>query len=209
MSKFPDLTWAALLGLLLMVLPVTAGEFGLGRPASEDEIVAWNRDVMPDGRGLPEGAGSVLEGDELFAESCAACHGDFAEGVGNWPKLAGGIGTLDQDRPLKTVGSFWPYLTTAWDYINRTMPYGDAQTLTPDEVYAVLAYILYSNDLVDEDFILNRENLAEFEMPNRNGFIVDDRSEVEIPDFSQAPCMIDCKGAVTITKNVAVPEVNP
>ena len=209
MSKFPEFVWAALLGILLMAVPVGAGELGLGRAASKDEIAAWNRDVMPDGRGLPAGAGSVLEGDEIFAESCAACHGDFAEGVDNWPKLAGGIGSLDQDRPLKTVGSFWPYLTTAWDYINRTMPYGDAQTLTPDEVYAVLAYILYSNDLVDEDFILNRENLAEFEMPNRNGFFVDDRQQAEIPEFSQPPCMINCKGPVSITRNVAVPEVNP
>lgn len=209
MSKFPELAWAVLLSVLLMGLPVGAGELGLGRAASEDEIAAWDRDVMPDGRGLPAGAGSVLEGDEIFADSCAACHGDFAEGVDNWPKLAGGIGSLAQDRPLKTVGSFWPYLTTAWDYINRTMPYGDAQTLTPDEVYAVVAYILYSNDLVDEDFILTRENLPGFEMPNRNGFIIDDRPKAELPGFSQPPCMKECKGPVSITKNVAVPEVNP
>jgi S-disulfanyl-L-cysteine oxidoreductase SoxD len=209
MLKFPNLAQAALLTALIAAAPVTAGEFGLGRAATTDEIAAWDRDVLPDGRGLPEGAGSVLEGEKLFAESCAACHGDFAEGVGNWPKLAGGLGTLDQDRPQKTVGSYWPFLSTAWDYINRSMPYGDAQTLTSDEVYAIVAYILYSNDLVDEDFTLTRANLAEVEMPNRDGFIVDNRAEVEYPGFSRARCMTGCKDEVAITKRVVVRDVNP
>ncbi|PCH67275.1 MAG: cytochrome C [Rhodobacteraceae bacterium] len=209
MSKFPDLARAALLGVMIAATPVDAGEFGLGRAATSDEIAAWNLDVSPDGRGLPAGAGSVLDGEELFADACAACHGDFAEGVGNWPKLAGGQGTLDQERPQKTVGSYWPYLSTVWDYINRSMPYGDAQTLTPDEVYALVAYILYSNDLVDEEFVLTRENLPGVEMPNRDGFIVDDRAQVEYPGLSQAPCMDDCKEPVAITKHVVVRALNP
>lgn len=197
------------MGAMIAATPVHAGEFGLGRSATSAEIAAWDLDVSPDGRGLPAGSGSVLDGEELFAESCAACHGDFAEGVGNWPKLAGGEGTLNQERPQKTVGSYWPYLSTVWDYINRSMPYGDAQTLAPDEVYALVAYILYSNDLVDEAFVLTRENLPGIEMPNRNGFIVDDRARVEYPGFSQAPCMKECKGPVTITRRVVVPDLNP
>ena len=91
---------------------------------------------------------------QIFAEKCAACHGDFAEGVDNWPKLAGGADTLDHEDPLKTVGSYWPHLTTAYDYIKRSMPYGNAGTLSDDEVYAIVAYILYSNDLIEEDFVL-------------------------------------------------------
>ena len=209
MWKFPDLTRVALLGAVIVATPVDAGEFGLGRAATSDEITAWDLDVSPDGRGLPEGTGSVLDGEELFAEACAACHGDFAEGVGNWPKLAGGEGTLDQPRPQKTVGSYWPYLSTVWDYINRSMPYGDAQTLSPDEVYALVAYILYSNDLVDEEFVLTRKNLPAVEMPNRDGFIVDDRALVEYPGFSQVPCMKGCKDPVAITKRVVVPDLNP
>ncbi len=199
------------LALLLagVAFPAAAGPFGLGRPALPDEIAAWNREVMPDGRGLPEGSGSAATGEELFAERCAACHGDFAEGLGGMPALAGGMGTLDKDRPKKTVGSYWPYLTTAWDYIDRSMPYGDARTLTPDQVYAVLAYILYSNDLVADDFVLSRENLLEVEMPNRDGFLPDDRPETEYPEFSEEPCMAGCKKRVEITKRVAVRDVIP
>jgi S-disulfanyl-L-cysteine oxidoreductase SoxD len=207
MLRFPRLALPVMLAALAAA--AAAAPLGLGRPATPDEITAWDRDVLPDGRGLPAGAGSVLDGDELFARVCAACHGDFAEGLGNWPKLAGGQGTLDQDRPVKTVGSYWPYLTTAWDYINRSMPYGNAQTLTPDEVYAVLAYILYSNDMVDEDFVLNRQNLLQVEMPNADGFIVDDRPETEYGVFSRPPCMTACKARVGITSRAGDLDLTP
>jgi len=205
MSKRLDLV----LLLACVAMPVAAGPFGLGRPARPDEIAAWDRDVMPDGRGLPAGAGSVERGDELFAEACAACHGDFAEGLGGMPALAGGQGTLAGARPKKTVGSYWPYLTTAWDYINRSMPYGNAQTLRPDEVYAVLAYILYSNDMVGDDFVLSRDNLPDVKMPNRDGFVEDDRATRELPGFSAPPCMNACKDRVEITGRVAIREVVP
>ncbi|MEH6832940.1 MAG: c-type cytochrome, partial [Sulfitobacter sp.] len=99
-----------------------ADKFGLGRTALPEEIAAWDGDVRPDGTGLPEGSGDAIVGEEVFADQCAACHGDFAEGIGNWPKLAGGADTLDHDDPLKTVGSYWPYLSTSFDYIKRSMP---------------------------------------------------------------------------------------
>lgn len=205
MSKFLN-TCAA---LCMFGTPMLAEGYGLGRVALPEEIAAWNLDVRPDGTGLPAGSGDVLSGEEIFAVQCAACHGDFAEGVDNWPKLAGGWDTLADEDPTKTVGSYWPYLSTTWDYINRSMPYGAAQTLAPDEVYAIVAYILYSNDLVDDDFVLSNENFASFEMPNAAGFIVDDRLESEFPLWVGQPCMTDCKDSVEVTMRAMVLDVTP
>jgi len=185
------------------------GTFGLGRPALPEEIAAWDVDVSPDGTGLPVGSGSVEDGEMVFSENCAVCHGEFAEGVGNWPELAGGDGTLANDDPVKTVGSYWPYLSTAWDYIHRSMPYGSAQTLSDDDVYAIVAYILYSNFLVEDDFVLSNENFLEVEMPNANGFIVDDRAESEYPMWRTEPCMENCKDSVEITMRASVLNVTP
>ncbi|MCV2893912.1 c-type cytochrome [Lentibacter sp. XHP0401] len=199
MSKYLKLTVAAL--ALVAASPAAAEKFGLGRVATDAEVAAWDLDVHPDGSGLPEGSGDVWTGETVFADNCAVCHGDFAEGVGNWPKLAGGMGTLDRKDPLKTVGSYWPYLSTTWDYVNRSMPFGNAQTLTPDEVYAITAYILFSNDLVDDDFVLSKETFLDVEMPNADGFILDDRLTSEA-HFVREPCMENCKGEVKITKNV-------
>ncbi|MBL3569722.1 cytochrome c [Rhodovulum sp. BSW8] len=207
MSKSRNLSAVAL--LLALTGPAQADRFGLGRPALPEEVAAWNVDVAPDGVGLPEGSGSVEDGEEIFSANCAICHGEFAEGVGNYPKLAGGDGTLDRDDPLKTVGSYWPYLSTVWDYVHRSMPFGAAQVLTVDEVYAITAYILYSNDLVDDDFVLSNENFLEVAMPNADGFIVDDRETTELPRFSQPPCMTDCKPEVKITMRAAVLDVTP
>ena len=183
--------------------------FGLGREALPEEIAAWDLDVSPDGTGLPEGSGDVFTGEEIFVEKCAVCHGDFAEGLGNWPKLAGGEDTLDRDDPVKTVGSYWPYLSTTWDYVNRSMPYGNAQTLEPDEVYAIVAYILYSNYLVDDDFELSNETFADVEMPNADGFFVDDRAETEYAHWSGEPCMENCKDSVEVTMRAMVLDVTP
>ena len=185
------------------------GKFGLGRPALPEEVAAWDLDVAPDGTGLPEGSGDVLTGEEVFVEKCAACHGDFAEGVGNWPKLAGGDGSLADKDPVKTVGSYWPYLSTVWDYVHRSMPFGQAQTLTNDEVYAITAYILYSNYLVEDDFVLSNENFLEVEMPNADGFIVDNREEAEKHFWTSEPCMENCKDSVEITMRAAVLDVTP
>jgi cytochrome c2 len=208
MSKFPNVIAAAAVSFAL-TLPAYAGTYGLGRPALPEEIAAWNIDVSPDGTGLPVGAGDALTGEEVFAEKCAVCHGDFAEGVDNWPKLAGGQGTLDREDPLKTVGSYWPYLSTTWDYVNRSMPFGAAQTLEPDEVYAIVAYILYSNDLVDEDFVLSNETFADVTLPNAEGFFVDDRLQSEAHFWKPEPCMADCKDSVEITMRARVLDVTP
>lgn len=185
------------------------GKYGLGRPALPEEIAAWDVDITPDGTGLPEGSGDVWDGEALFEENCAVCHGSFAEGVDNWPALAGGMGSLDHEDPVKTVGSYWPYLSTAWDYIHRSMPYGNAQSLEADDVYAITAYILFSNNLVDDDFVLSKDNFLSVEMPNADGFFVDDREEVEAHFWDREPCMENCKDSVEITMRAAVLDVTP
>lgn len=168
--------------------PGRAGYYGFGTTATPEMIAGWDIDVRPDGTGLPEGSGSVEEGEPLYEEQCAACHGFFGEGEGRWPKLAGGYGTLTEARPEKTIGSYWPYASTVWDYVHRAMPFFEPQSLTDDEVYAIVAYLLYLNDIVGDDFVLTRDNLAGIEMPHRDGFFVDPR-----PDVQNVACMKDCK----------------
>lgn len=189
--------------------PDSGDKFGLGRTAKPEEVAAWDVDVLPDGRGLPEGKGDAYWGEEVFAEKCASCHGDFAEGVDNWPVLAGGFDTLGDKDPVKTVGSYWPYLSTVFDYVHRSMPFGEAQTLTADETYAIVAYILYSNDLVDDDFELSHENFAAFEMYNRDGFVIDDRPALEYAKWRAEPCMENCKPSVEITMRATFLDVTP
>ena len=207
MLKFPKTI--ALVALSLTATPALAEVYGLGRAALPEEISAWDLDVSPDGTGLPVGSGDALVGEEVFAEKCAICHGDFAEGVDNWPKLAGGMDTLDHEDPLKTVGSFWPYLSTTWDYVNRSMPFGEAQSLSNDEVYAIVAYILYSNDLVEDDFVLSNETFLDVEMPNQDGFIIDDRASTEYALWTGEPCMKNCKDDVKVTMRARVLDVTP
>jgi cytochrome c len=183
--------------------------YALGREALPEEVAAWDIDIRPDGQGLPVGSGDVWTGEEIWIEKCAACHGDFGEAVGRWPVIAGGEGSLQSDDPVKTVGSYWPYLSTVWDYVHRAMPFGEAQSLTDDEVYALVAYILYSNYVVDDDFTLSNENFTEVVMPNEGGFFMDDRAEVEYPLFSQEPCMENCKESVEISARAVVIDVTP
>ncbi|MFZ2101132.1 MAG: c-type cytochrome [Oricola sp.] len=190
--------------------PDHEGAFGLGRVATEDEVVAWDVDVRPDGVGLPVGKGTVADGEVLFSENCAMCHGDFGEAVGRWPVLAGGQDTLTDERPEKTIGSYWPYLSTVYDYIRRAMPFGDARSLSDDDVYAITAYLLYLNDVVtDEDFELSNENFTDVHLPNEVNFIEDDRFQ-EAHYAIKDPCMTDCKpGPVEITKRAQVLNVTP
>ena len=209
-SELEELAMTAATGASLTEpAPVIDGTYGVGRPALPEEVAAWNVDVLPDGRGLPEGRGDVFTGEEVFVEKCASCHGDFAEGVGNWPVLAGGFDTLADKDPVKTVGSYWPHLSTAWDYINRSMPFGEAGTLTADETYAIVAYIMYSNDMVDDDFELSHENFTEVEMYNSDGFVVDDRPELEYAQWRTEPCMENCKPTVEITMRATFLDVTP
>ena len=159
----------------------TSGSFHLGRVATPEEIQAWDIDVAPDGEGLPAGRGTVKEGAAVYARHCAGCHG--ATGVeGPGPKLVGGQGTLASARPLKTVGSYWPYATTLFDYIYRAMPFVAPQSLTPDQVYAVTAWILFQNGLLDKDAVLDRETLPGVRMLHRNGFVPDPRPDVSRSD---------------------------
>ncbi|MGO1117088.1 c-type cytochrome [Rhodovibrionaceae bacterium A322] len=201
------------LGGSLLALDITAaqagGKFGLGREATQEEVAAWDIDVRPDGLGLPEGAGSIADGEELFLDRCASCHGDFAEGLDRWPVLAGGQGTLTSERPVKTIGSYWPYLSTVYDYVYRAMPFGDAQSLTSDETYAIVAYLLYMNDVVDdEEFVLSKDNFTSVRLPNEAGFF-----EVDGPDMpgldKREVCVSACKTDVVITKRAAVIDVTP
>ncbi len=209
MSKSLKLAFFAIgAACLIAIGPAVAGKLGVGREAKPNEVKAWDIDVRPDGQGLPEGKGSVSTGEELFQEKCAACHGEFAEGTGRWPVLAGGRDSLKSERPEKTIGSYWPYLSTVYDYIFRAMPFGDAQSLTPDETYALVAYLLYMNDLVEEDFELSKSNFLDVRLPNEANFIDDPRPDT--PTLAQKqPCMKNCKASVEITGRARIIDVTP
>jgi len=187
-----------------------SSKLGLGRPALPEEIKAWDTDVRPDGKGLPPGKGTVKQGDVIFQAQCASCHGEFGEGAGRWPVLAGGAGTLKADRPDKTIGSFWPDLSTAFDYIKRAMPYGNARSLSDDEVYAVVAYLLSMNDIVkDENFELSDKNFTSIKMPNATAFFDDDRETSEKQFWKKDPCMKDCRTAPKVTGRAISVDVTP
>ncbi|MEW6543093.1 MAG: cytochrome c [Nitrospirota bacterium] len=157
--------------------PRPAPEYGFGRPATEAEIKAWNVEVAPNGEGLPPGRGTVKAGATVFAKKCASCHGATGK-EGPMPQLVGGQGTLATDRPVRTVGSYWPYATTLYDYVARAMPYQAPGSLQPDEVYALVAWILFQNGIVTEDTVMDARTLPTVRMPNRHGFVSDPRPDV-------------------------------
>ena len=148
--------------------------FNLGSIATSQQVKGWDIDVRPDGVGAPIGSGTAFDGEEVFAEQCASCHGDFGEGVDRWPELVGGDGTLNTHDPLKTTGSYWPYASTIFDYIYRAMPFGASQSLSYDETYQIVAYLLYMNDVIDDDFVLSDQNIGLIKMPNQDGFLLPD-----------------------------------
>ena len=163
-----------------------------GRVPTANEIAAWDVDALPDGTGLPDGEGSVEEGDELFEEQCASCHGDFGSGGNGYPQLTGGNQSKDEngivitlknqreygktDAPKRTVGTYWPVATTLFTYIRDAMPYATPKSLTDNEVYAITAYILAQNGIkidgqeMGDEYVLNREKLKKVVLPNRHGF---------------------------------------
>lgn len=157
-------------GAGLLVSAVESQE--LGRIPTAAEVRLWDIDVRPDGTGLPDGSGTVAHGKEVFGQYCAACHGPNGEGA-LFDRLVGGPGTLTSDKPIKTVGSFWPYATTLFDYIHRAMPYNAPGTLSVDDTYAVSAFILNLNGILPANGKLDRQSLPKAKMPNRNGFIPD------------------------------------
>src|SRR5512143_3657203 len=171
MSRCSDLARGALLALACALAGAAVGApatYGFGKPASAAEIAGWDIDVRPDGTGLPKGRGSVEQGQAIYDEKCASCHGTFGES-NSYLQLAGGVGSLGSDQPVRTTGSKLNYATTLWDYINRAMPFEAPKTLTPDEVYALTAYVLNLNDILPADAVLDRESLPRVKMPNRDG----------------------------------------
>ena len=155
--------------------------YGIGRVATPAEIAGWNVDVGGDGSNLPPGSGSVSHGREAFDQQCAACHGARGEG-GVGDQLVGGQGTLATPKPVRTVGSYWPYAPTLFDYIRRAMPQNAPGSLSNDDVYAVSAYILSLNGLLPADAMLDAKTLAAIKMPNRNMFVGDPRPDVKNPE---------------------------
>ena len=183
--------------------------YGIGTLASPEQIAGWDIDVRPDGTGAPPGRGSVKQGEKVYMDRCAACHGEFGESAGRWPQLAQGKGTLASNDPVKTVGSYFPYLSTVFDYVRRAMPFGDSQGLNNDELYAVVAYLLNLNDIVDDKFVLSKETWSQVKMPNAGGFYDDDRPTTEKAFWNPHPCMTNCRGPVTITKRAQAIDVTP
>jgi mono/diheme cytochrome c family protein len=160
--------------------------YGIGRAATPAEIAGWNIDIDRYGNNLPPGSGSVGRGREVFDQQCAACHGAKGEG-GVGDRLVGGQGTLATPDPVKTVGSYWPYAPTLFDYIRRAMPQNAPQSLSNDDVYAVSAYILNLNGLLPAEAALDARTLSAIKMPNRNMFVGDSRPDVKNPE-----CMTGC-----------------
>jgi cytochrome c len=184
-------------------------KLNIGRAATSQEIAGWDIDVRPDGQGLPPGSGSVKAGEEIYMGKCAACHGEFGESAGRWPMVAGGNGSLKSDDPVKTVGSYFAHLSTVFDYVRHAMPFGDAQSLTNDELYAVVAYMLNLNDIVDDKFVLSRETFGKVKMPNAGGFYDDDRETSEKAFWNPKLCMENCKAEAKITGRARVIDVTP
>lgn len=151
-------------------MPGVSGTFDFGQAASDEQIAGWNIDILPDGTGLPVGSATVADGQALFAKLGAPFHGANGEGTDAAPKLVGGIGSLTSDDPVQTVGSYWPYATTIFDYIWRAMPASAPQTLTPNECYALTAWVLWANGIIEEDFVVDQDSLPGIAMPNAGGF---------------------------------------
>jgi mono/diheme cytochrome c family protein len=169
MSMLERLGAASLILLVLGSAPVAAGP-DLGRPATPEEIAAWDISIGPNGRGLPAGSGTAVQGEAVYNQHCAACHGQKGAGKPN-DQLVGGLGSLAGPQPaVKTVGSYWPYATTLFDYVRRAMPLNAPQSLTNDEVYAVTAYLLALNGIIGEQGAIDAQTLPLVRMPNRDGF---------------------------------------
>jgi cytochrome c len=176
----------AVVALARLTVAQAQGPYGIGRVATPAEIAGWNIDIGRDGSGLPPGSGTVSHGREVFAQQCAACHGEKGEG-GVGDQLAGGQGTLGAPKPVRTVGSYWPYAPTLFDYIRRAMPQNAPQSLSNEDVYAVSAYILNLNGLLPADATLDAKTLGAIKMPNRDKFVGDSR-----PDVKNPACMSGC-----------------
>jgi cytochrome c len=162
---------------------IVAGQsprYHVGRPPTADEIKNWDIAVGPSGRELPPGRGTVEQGKVVYTNQCARCHGATAREGPEMP-LVGGDGSLNTAKPLKTIGSYWPYATTLWDYVNRSMPFDRPSVMSHDDVYAVVAYLLNLNGIIREQDVMDAKSIAAVRMPNRDGFIPDPRPDVGKP----------------------------
>ncbi len=207
-------TWvrgALILGAALIVAAgahaAPPGTYGLGTTPTKAEIAGWSIAVPPSGANMPPGHGSVSQGSDLFGSVCAVCHGAFGEGVADYPRLAGGVGSLTTVAPAETVGSYWPYATTLFDYINRAMPFYAPHSLTPDQVYAVTAFILNLNGIVPDNFVADAKTVPAVKMPNRHGFIWKDPR----PLTHATECMANCvdPANLKITSNAKGDHLTP
>lgn len=214
MSAWRNLTLTAAATAGLLALSTASGHAAdrkfphLGAPATPEQIQAWDIDVRPDGQGAPAGSGTATQGENVYIEKCAACHGDFGEARGRYPVLVGGHGSLKEDRPEKTVGSYWPYASTIFDYIKRAMPFGEAQTLTNDEVYSLTAFLLNMNDVIDSSFVLDASNIGKIEMPNAKNFFDDPRPDAQAVKVADL-CMKDCKTEIKVLGRAKAIDVTP
>jgi len=176
------LWWSAGIGVLIAIAGVWPAAaqlptYGVGRPPSAEEIKTWDLTIPPDGQGLPSGSGTAVLGTAVFEERCASCHGETGEDP-KYSRLVGGQGTLATDKPVRTIGSFWQYATTLWSYIRRAQPFDEPGSLTPDQVYAVTAYLLHLNGIIGEQDVMDAKTLPLVKMPNRDGFVPDPRPDV-------------------------------
>jgi len=162
-----------LTAILFVASTIVADEKpGLGESVSAEEIAAVDYSVLPNGEGLPAGSGTAQSGETVYQQNCLACHGEGGtDGLND--RLVGGHGSLTSDRPIKTIGSYWPYATTLFDYVRRAMPFQTPGSLSNDEIYSVTAYLLYLNEIVEQDAEMNARTLPRVKMPNRDNFVWD------------------------------------
>ncbi|MBS0233709.1 MAG: cytochrome c [Proteobacteria bacterium] len=166
---------ALMFGLVIAVAAAVAADGylmapHLGKPMSADEVSKWNKTIFPDGQGLPPGRGDAKDGRVLYAQKCASCHGDHGEGA-TAEELVGEPKPPTPDNPSKAIGSYWPFATTIFDFISRSMPPSAPGSLSADETYAITAYLLAANKIIGENDVISAETLPKVKMPNRNGFI--------------------------------------
>jgi mono/diheme cytochrome c family protein len=169
---------AALLTMTSLVAHAQLPTYGVGRTPTPEEVAAWDLTIPPDGEGLPEGRGTAALGKAIYMERCASCHGEDAMDK-KYFRLVGGQGTLTTDKPVLTVGSFWQYATTLWSYMRRAKPIDEPGSFSTDQVYAVTAYLLYINDIIGENDVLDNTTLLQIRMPNRDGYGPDPRPDVK------------------------------
>lgn len=187
-SSYRLLVFIAPLLACVAAMAQTPDYKNVGRAPTPDEIRAWDTSIGPSGKGLPPGSGTAKEGAELFASKCAVCHGESGEGSLMAPRLVGGQGTLKSPQPVLTVGSYWAFATSVYDFIGKAMPRGQEGSLKPNQVYALTAFILYKNEIIKDTDVLDAKTLPALKMPNRDGFIPLELNEIH--DIKKRGCRL-------------------